>query len=115
MADIETSVVISAQTDDLQTGMEAAANSVQAATDAMRARFADMGTTAQQAQLQISDASALVGSSVGDLQEKTASLAGSIGAGITPNADLGYARNQQQQLDEQAATYGRFVDNVQAL
>ena len=116
MADIETSVVISAQTDDLQSGMETAANSVQAATDAMRARFADMGTTAQQAQLQISDASALVGSSIGDLQEKTASLAGSIGDGITPNAGLGYGRDQQQQqLDEQAAAYERFVDKVQIL
>src|SRR6266851_4827930 len=101
MADIETSVVISAQTDDLQSGMETAANSVQAATDAMRARFADMVTTAQQAQLQISGASARVGSSIGDLQEKTASLARSIGDGITPNATLGYGRNQQQ-LDEQA-------------
>ena len=115
MADIETSVVISAQTDDLQSGMETAANSVQAATDAMRARFADMGTTAQQAQLQISDASAQVGSSIGDLQEKTASLARSIGDGITPNATLGYGRNQQQQLDEQAVAYGKFVDSVQTL
>jgi hypothetical protein len=42
MADIETSVVISAQTDGLQSGMEAAASSVQAATDAMRAQFAGM-------------------------------------------------------------------------
>ncbi len=115
MADIETSVVISAQTDDLQSGMETAANSVQAATDAMRARFADMGTTAQQAQLQISGASARVGSSIGDLQEKTASLARSIGDGITPNATLGYGRNQQQQLDEQAVAYGKFVDSVQTL
>jgi hypothetical protein len=116
MADIETRVVISAQIDDLQSGMETAANSVQAATEAMRARFADMGTAAQQAQLQISDASALVGSSVGDLQEKTASLAGSIGAGITRDAGPGYAPNQQQQqLDEQAAAYGKFVDNVQTL
>ena len=115
MADIETSVVISAQTDDLQSGMETAANSVQAATDAMRARFADMGTAAQQAQLQISDATVQVASSIGDLQEKTASLAGSIGDGITPNATLGYGRNQQQQLDEQAVAYGKFVDSVQTL
>jgi hypothetical protein len=46
MADIETSVVISAQTDELQSGMEAAANSVQAATDAMRAQFAGLGAAA---------------------------------------------------------------------
>ena len=49
MADIETSVVISAQTDDLQSGMEAASNSVQVATDAMRAQFAGLGAAAQQA------------------------------------------------------------------
>src|SRR6266550_2301524 len=98
MADIETSVVISAQTDDLQSGMETAASSVQAATDAMQAHFADMGAAAQQAQLQISDATAQVGSSIGELQEKTASLAGSIGDGIIPNAPLGLGRNQQQQL-----------------
>src|SRR5437016_12784646 len=115
MADIETSVVISAQTDDLQSGMETAANSVQAATDAMRARFADMGAAAQQAQLQISDATAQVGSSIGELQEKTASLAGSIGEGIIPDAALGYGRNQQQQLDRQALAYGQFVDSAQTL
>jgi hypothetical protein len=115
MADIETSVVISAQTDDLQSGIETAANSVQAATDAMRAHFADMGTAAQQAQLQISDASAQVGSSIGDLQENAASLAGSIGDGINPSVTPGYGRNQQQQLDEQAVAYGKFVDSVQTL
>ena len=61
MADIETSVVISAQTDDLQSGMEAASNSVQVATDAMRTQFAGLGAAAQQVQSQISTASAQVG------------------------------------------------------
>ena len=51
MADIETSVVISAKTDDLQSGMEAAASAVRAATGEMQAQFADMGVAAQQAQL----------------------------------------------------------------
>ena len=58
MADIETSVVISAQTDDLQSGMEAASNSVQVATDSMRAQFAGLGAAAQQAQSQINVAAA---------------------------------------------------------
>ena len=35
MADMETSIIISAQTDGLQSGMEAASNSVQAATEGM--------------------------------------------------------------------------------
>ena len=56
MAEIETSVVISAETDDLQSGMETAADAVRAATEAMQAQFADMGAAAQQVQFQISDA-----------------------------------------------------------
>src|SRR5208337_3032321 len=94
MADIETSVVISAQTDDLQSGMEAASNSVQVATDAMRAQFAGLGTAAQQAQSQINAAAAQVGSNIGALQSKAASLAGSVGDGMIPNSVLGDARSE---------------------
>jgi len=89
MADIETSVVINAQTDDLQSGMEAATNSVQAATDAMRTQLAGLGAAAQQAQSQISTAAAQVGSSIGALQSKAASLAGSVGDGVIPTATVG--------------------------
>ena len=85
MADIETNVVISAQTDDLQSGMEAAANSVQAATEAMKAQFAGLGAAAQQAQSQISATVAQIGATIGTLQSKVASLAGSIGDGVIPN------------------------------
>jgi hypothetical protein len=85
MADIETSVVISAQTDDLQSGMEAALNSVQAATEGMKAQFAGLGAAAQQAQSQISATVAQIGASIGTLQSKVASLAGSIGDGMVPN------------------------------
>src|SRR5271155_1264849 len=94
MADIETSVVISAQTDDLQAGLEAASNSVQVATDAMRAQFAGLGAAAQQAQSQINAAATQVGSSIGALQSKAASLAGSVGDGTIPNSVSGDARNQ---------------------
>ena len=96
MADIETSVVISAQTDDLQSGMEAASNSVQVATDAMRAQFAGLGAAAQQAQSQINAAAAQVGSSIGALQSKAASLAGSIGDNLTPNGGTADSRNSDQ-------------------
>ncbi len=64
MADIETSVVISAQTDDLQSGMEAAANSVQAATEGMKAQFAGLSAAAQQAQSQISATVAQIGATI---------------------------------------------------
>ena len=74
MAGIETSVVISAQTDGLQSGLEAASNSVQVATDAMRTQLAGLGSAALQAQSQISTAAAQVGSSIGawraELQEQ---------------------------------------------
>ena len=94
MADIETSVVISAQTDELQSGMEAAANSVQVATDAMRAQFAGLGAAAQQAQMQISSASAQVGSSIGALQARASGIAGSVD-GMMPNM-VGNGRAERQ-------------------
>ena len=84
MADIETSVVINAQTDSLQSGMEAAANSVQAATEAMRAQLAGLGSTAQQAQTQLGGAVSQIGSSISALQSNVAGLAGSIGQTVVP-------------------------------
>jgi hypothetical protein len=75
--------------------MEAASNSVQTATDAMRAQFAGLGAAAQQAQVQISTASAQVGSSIGALQAKAAGLAGSVGDGILPNVAVGGRDSKQ--------------------
>jgi hypothetical protein len=95
MADIETSVVISAQTDDLQSAMEAASNSVQVATDAMRAQFAGLGAAAQQAQFQINTASAQVGSSISTLQSKAAGLAGSVGDGMIQSSVSAETRSQE--------------------
>src|SRR4029077_13567763 len=112
MTDIETRVVISAETDDLQSGLETATDAVRAATQAMHAQFADMGVAAQQAQSQISDATTRVGSSIGELQQKAASLAGSISESVIPDGALGY---QQEQLDRQALAYEKFVDRVEAL
>jgi hypothetical protein len=91
MADLETSVVISAQIDGLRSGMEAASNSVQAATDAMRAQLAGLGDIAQQAQSQLNAATGQIGTGIGALQTKAADLAGSTGAGMTPNGGLGGA------------------------
>jgi hypothetical protein len=91
MADLETSVVISAQIDGLRSGMEAASNSVQTATDAMRTQLAGLGDIAQQAQLQLNAATGQIGTGIGALQTKAADLAASIGAGMTPNTGLGDA------------------------
>ena len=86
MADIETSVAITAQTDDLQSGMQTAANSVDTATEAMKAQFSGLGTAAQQAQSHISAAAAQIGSTIGALQAKAANLAGSAAGGVNPIA-----------------------------
>ena len=118
MADIETSVVISVQTDDLQSGMEAASNSVQVATDAIRTQLAGLGAAAQQVQSQISTAAAQVGSGIGALQSKAASLAGSIGDSLTPDAGIADSRNFTGGLARPQATShrsaGAGADNVSA-
>jgi hypothetical protein len=88
MADIETSVVISAQIDGLRSGMEAASNSVQVATDAMRAQLAGLSAVAQQAQSRLTAATGQIGSGIGALQTKTAGLAGSVGGAIIPTGGL---------------------------
>jgi hypothetical protein len=86
MANLETSVVISAQIDGLRSGMEAASNSVQAATDAMRAQLAGLGDIAQQAQAQLNAATGQIGTGVGSLQSKAADIAGSIATGTTTSS-----------------------------
>ena len=91
MADIETSVVISAQIDGLRSGMEAAANSVQTATHAMRTQLAGLGDIAQQVQSQLTAATGQIGTGIGALQSRTSDLAGSIGAGMMPSSGPGDA------------------------
>jgi hypothetical protein len=82
LADIETSVAITAQTDDLQSGMQRAASSVESATEAMKAQFAGLGAAARQAQSHIGAAAGQIGSTLGALQAKAANLAGSAGSGV---------------------------------
>ena len=89
MADIETSVAITAHTDDLQSGMQTAANSVETATEAMKAQLAGLGAAARQAQSHISAAAAQIGSAVGALQAKAANLAGSAGGGVAQMTGAG--------------------------
>lgn len=133
MADIEASVVISAQIDGLRSGMEAACNSVQAATDAMRTQLAGLSAAAQQAQVQLSAATGQIGSSISALQTKTANLAGSLGAGIPPAAGFDKVGGSQQvqsnlelasqndgitderQWDEELLAYQKFLNDKQRL
>src|SRR5215471_20941096 len=89
MADIETNVVISAQIDGLRSGMEAAASSVQAATDAMRAQLGGLGDIAQQAQSQPTAATGQIGNGVGTLQSKAANLAGSMTGSMFQDSAFG--------------------------
>src|SRR5438477_2222066 len=110
MADIETSVVISAQIDGLRSGMEAASNSVQAATDAMRAQLAELGDIAQQAQSQLNAATSQIGTGVRALQTKTADLAGSLAAGIVPGS-----ASDEKRWEEQLVAYQRFQTDKEQL
>src|SRR5208283_2366116 len=104
MADIETSVVISARTDDLQSGREVASSAVQAATDAMRAQFAALGAAAQQAQAQLGAAAGQIGASIGTLQAKAANLAGSVGDGIASKAGGSSGRSFGHGMTRQSGT-----------
>jgi hypothetical protein len=120
MADIETSVVISAQIDGLRSGMEAASNSVQAATDAMRTQLAGLGDIAQQAQSQLSAATGQIGSSVGALQAKAADLAGPVSGGIMLSGDFGYGSGRDTSIneklwDQQLLAYQKFQNDKQEL
>ncbi len=81
MADLETSVVISAETDDLRSGMEQASGSVQSATDAMRAQFAELGAAAQRAQSQIGAAFGQVEARIAALKTNAANLSGAFAEG----------------------------------
>jgi hypothetical protein len=89
VADIETSVAITAQTDGLQAGLSSAADAVESATAAMRAQFADLGTAAQQAQAQIATAAAQIASAMTTLQGQTANLAASGGGTGRSNIPTG--------------------------
>jgi len=115
MADIETSVVISAQIDGLRSGMEAAANSVQAATDAMRAQLAGLGDIAQQAQSQLTAATGQIGSGVGALQSQAASLAGSMGGGALPGGNMQDSAADERVWEEELLAYQKFQDDKQRL
>lgn len=76
MADIETSVAITASADGLQAGLASATDAVEDAAAAMRAQFADLGAAAQQAQAHIGAATAQIGSAISALQARTSGLAG---------------------------------------
>ena len=115
MADIETSVVISAQIDGLRSGMEAAANSVQAATDAMRAQFAGLGDIAQQAQSQLTAATGQIGSGVGALQSTAANLAGSMGASAMPGGNMQDSAADERLWEEELVAYQKFQDDKERL
>jgi hypothetical protein len=108
MADIETSVIISAQIDSLRSGMEAAASSVQTATDAMRTQLSGLGDIAQQAQTQLAAATGQVGTGIGALQSKAADLAGSMGSQQQAGGD-------DKLWDEQLLAYQKFQSDRENL
>jgi len=107
MADFETTVIITAQIDGLRSGMEAAASSVQTATDAMRAQFAGLGDIAQQVQSQLAATSGQIGNGIGSLQTNAANLAGSMSAGVLPGVAPNGAA-QENLWEEELLAYEKF-------
>jgi hypothetical protein len=85
MADVETNVVIGADTDELKSGMASAASAVEQATQAMRGQLEGLGAAARQAQAQITAACAQIGSTIAALQGRVASVAGSLDLGGAAN------------------------------
>lgn len=117
MADIETSVAITAQTDELQSGMQAAADAVEAAAGAMRTQFEGLGTAAQQAQANIGAAATRIASAVGALQSHAAGLAGSAGGALGGSGTPANAADQVQGISvrQQSGTAGGGgADRLQA-
>jgi hypothetical protein len=113
LADIETSVAITAQTGDLQSGMQTAASAVETATEAMKAQFAGLGAAAQQAQSHISAAAAQIGSTVGALQAKAANLAGSAGSGVAQMTAAGAKGGQSAGISVAQAGASQSGSNAQ--
>ncbi len=82
MADLQTSIAITARTDGLQSGLAAAANAVGDAAGSMTAQFDALGAAAQQAQARITAAAAQIGTTINALQATTSGL-------TAPLANLG--------------------------
>ena len=76
MADIETSVAITAQVDDLLSGMKSAADAVETAVGAIKAQFSDLSSVAQNARSEIAATATQIESTIGALQANTVSLTG---------------------------------------
>jgi hypothetical protein len=98
MADLETNVVISADTGDLQSGLADAADAVESATGAMRAQLAALAAAAGEAQSRVGAALGQIGAAIGALQAKGASLAGAAGGSLAPTAAVARLRNQAPAL-----------------
>ncbi len=103
LADIDTRINITTQTDGLRSGMAAAADAVETAAPSMTARFADLGKAAQQAQTQVGAAAAQIGVRISALQADAAGLAGANGgAGRVANAFTPGATARGISVTEQA-------------
>jgi hypothetical protein len=114
VADIETSVAITARTDGLQSGLQGAAAAVGSATGAMKVQFAELGAAAQNAQASISAAAAQIGSTISALQAKATNLSGtatSIGGSdnsIVSGAQFGGISVREQSNTSSGDSAGRL-------
>ncbi|MGA8758831.1 MAG: hypothetical protein WB611_21475 [Stellaceae bacterium] len=116
MADIETSVAITAQVDDLLSGMKSAADAVETAVEAIKAQFSDLSTVAQEARNNIATTSAQIESTIGALQANTVSPTGPLQMAMSPAgnmADTGYQPPgiSVTQLDSATASLAGSIDD----
>ena len=120
MADIQTSVAITAQVDDLLSGMKSAADAVETTVGAIKAQFSDLSSVAQKARSDITATATQIESTIGALQITTANLAGPLrtaagGAGDTVDTGPQLPGVSVTQQDSTTASLANSLDDQWAL
>lgn len=116
MADIETSIAITAQVDDLLSGMKSAADAVETAVEAIKAQFSDLSSVAQAARSDIAATATQIESTIGTLQANTASLTGPLrmatgGTGNTVDPGYQFPGISVTQQDGATASLAGSIDD----
>jgi hypothetical protein len=120
VADIETSVAITAQVDDLLSGMKSAADAVETAVETIKAQFSDLSSVAQNARSEIAATATQIESTIGALQANTVSLTVPLRMPTGQANDLvgtGYQAPgiSVTQLDSTTASLAESIDDQWAL
>lgn len=120
MADIETSVAITAQVDDLLSGMKSAADAVETAVGAIKGQFSDLSSVAEQARSDIAATAKQIDATISTLQANTAAITGPVRSGPSPagntvNSDYQLPGISVTQQDNEAASLADSINDQWAL